>query len=108
MQTATSHSYYVVAIRYQRRWQDGVLLPAVTEAVVRPDASKDDILSEVRDVLASMDREIDFIDFIDGNYKETVTKEICAEAGYPDAPLSPVNRVALKHDHERALRKESV
>lgn len=104
MQTAASYSYYILMIDYGR----GLRRPQGLEAIVQPELTRRAIVEQARDIIASDNRQIAFVKFVDGNFIEDVTADICAEAGYPDAPLSPVDRIAIKQDHDRALRKESV
>ncbi len=96
--------FYILMIDYgyKHPTQDG---PRGMEAVCNPEFTRRQIVEEARDILASSDRSITFVKFVDGNYIEDVTAEICTEAGHPDAPLSPVNRQAARFDHARDLRK---
>jgi hypothetical protein len=77
------------------------------EAIVNPEQTRRQVVEEVRDVLASMDKSIVCVKRLDGNFCEDITAEICAEAGYPDAPLSPADLLAAKWDHARDLRKHA-
>lgn len=78
------------------------------EAIVNPEQTRRQVIEEVRDVLASMDRSIVCVKRINGNDCEDVTAEICDAAGYPDAPLSSVERQAARFDHNHDLRKALV
>lgn len=75
------------------------------EAIVQPELTRRAIVEQARDILASDDKTIAFVKFVDGGYIEDVTAEICLEAGEPDAPLSPVNRQANAWDHARNHRE---
>lgn len=90
--------FFIVMVDYGR----------AREAVSNPEFTRRQIVEEVRDIVASHDRSVVFVKFVDGNFIEDVTAEICAEAGEPHAPLSPVNVQAARFDHKRALRNEYV
>ena len=91
--------YFVVLVDHQRTGM---------EAIVHPEDTRRQIVDEVRDILASDDRSLVHVKHIVGNECEDVTAEICNEAGFADAPLSPVNRIAAAWDHKRKLRAEAV
>lgn len=103
----TSHSYFVVMIRYPRRVVDGVVIAASAQAVVDPEHTRRDIVDLIVTGEYPRDR-IDFIDHIDGNYKETVTSEILAECDQPVEALSIADIHDAARDHARDLLKHEV
>ena len=50
------------------------------EAVVHPEQTRRQVVDEVRDILACDHRSLVHVKFIDGNFCEDVTEEICAAA----------------------------
>ena len=92
--------FYTIMIDYGL----GPQKPMGYGADVRPEMSRREVVEEVRDILASDHRSLVFVKFTDGNYTEDQTTELCLEAGEPDAPLSPGNRIAFERDHARGHR----
>ena len=90
--------FFILMIDYGRRGR---------EAVIDPEHTRREIVSQARDLLAQADRSIAFVKFVDGNFIEDVTAEIVAEAG-ADIEAEPINRLALVFDHGRDLRKHEV
>lgn len=75
-----SHSYFVVMIRYPRRWgADGNLHPASTEAVVDPEMTRRCVVHRIVSGEYSAER-IDFIHHIHDGRSEDVTFALVAEA----------------------------
>lgn len=71
---------YLLMIDYGKQPRNG-LGPYGREAVVNPEFTRRDIVSEVADILAKpRNREIAFVKFIDGNFIEDITLEIIEEA----------------------------
>lgn len=75
---------------------------------VQGEFSRADIVVQARDIISRGRYQIAFVKFIDGNYCEDITAEILAEAGFTDAPLSPINRQAARFDHARDILKHEV
>lgn len=67
--------YFVVLIDYG--FQDGA--HRGMEAIVKPEATRRQIIEEVRDVMSCDHRTLVHVKEIDGNYCEDVTADICAE-----------------------------
>jgi len=75
-----SHSYFVVAIKYPRRWgPDGNLHPAAVEAVVNPEMTRRCVVHRIVSGEYSAER-IAFINHVHDGVAEDVTYALVAEA----------------------------
>lgn len=98
---------YMLMVDYGR----GPRRPMGFAADVRPECTRQNIVDEVRDILASENKSVAFVKFIDGNYCEDVTDEILRDARdetYNPGLVSLQDLIDGRHDHERALRNEVV
>lgn len=68
--------FYILMIDYGR----GTLKPTGLEAVVSPEFTRSQIVSEFRDILIKGDRSVAFVKFVDGNYICDITSDIASEA----------------------------
>lgn len=68
--------FYILMIDFGK----GPKRPMGLEGVVSPEFTRRQIVSEVKDLLASRDRSVAFVKFVDGNYIEDITAEIVSEA----------------------------
>lgn len=93
---ASSMSYYVVMQDFGRKGR---------EAIVDPEITRREVVSR----LASGEyKNVSFIHHVTMNdVPQDVTAELLVEAGFSDAPLSPVNRQAAQFDHARDIIKHA-
>lgn len=83
------------------------------EAIVNPEYTRREIVSQVRDIMARNRDSVEFVKFVDGNFIEDVTAEICGEASFDNAmtaidALSASDIQAARFDHARDLHKHEV
>jgi len=87
--------FFILMIDYGRQGR---------EAIVDPEHTRREIVSQVRDILAKADRSVAFVKLVDGNFIEDVTGEIVAEA-LADIEAEPIDHATLAFDHARDLHK---
>jgi hypothetical protein len=93
---APTHSYFVVMIRYDRH----------CEAVVDPEITRREVIERIQTREYAPER-IAFIHFINEDGFEDLTRELIEAAHVFEMPLSPSERLAALHDHNRKLRAET-
>jgi hypothetical protein len=83
------------------------------EAIVNPEHTCREIVSQVRDIMARNRDSIEFVKFVDGNFIEDVTAEICGEASFDNAmaaiedALSAGDMQPARWDHDRDMREHA-
>jgi hypothetical protein len=71
--------FYILMVDYGKSYP-GKRGPSGFEAVVSPEHTRRQIVSEVADLLASNDHSVSFVKHVDGNFIEDVTAEIVRDA----------------------------
>lgn len=69
--------FYILMIRYHDLRS--------SEAVVNPEMTRRQVISEVRDIENDPRRSLEFVKFVDGNFIEDITFDIAEEASQLEA-----------------------
>lgn len=100
--------FYILMVDYGKRPANGLGAYGL-EAVSSPEKTRRQIVSEVRDILASDNKTVAFVKFVDGNFIEDVSADIIEEAECASfkvaQAMSDVTRIEAGIDRVADYRK---